>query len=162
MKTLTTFSALVACALFMSSCEKESAQDVGPKTITAEKKGGGGNTATVMNLESVTVEGKLKFKKHVGPYGWPEYTYFGEYAFVKVVDQNGVPVGNATVTGNWGGCFSSTASAVTNNTGVAEVFGASSPSSQCTLTFTVTGVAKSGSQYNPLANVTSSGSKTYN
>jgi PKD repeat protein len=78
-------------------------------------------------------------------------------ATVTVRNQNGALVPNATVTGQWSGLTTGTASKTTGRNGTAAVT-ATRTKSRGTFTFTVTDLTLSGYSYAPLRNVTNSGS----
>lgn len=78
-------------------------------------------------------------------------------ASVRVFDQSGKAVPNATVTGSWSGLTTSTASRTTGRTG-ATTFSSSRTRSLGTFTFTVTGITVTGSSYNSAANIETSDS----
>lgn len=94
--------------------------------------GGGGDPGgdVVASVASVSVSVSTK-----GP--WRNFT-----AAVTVVDQDGNPVANATVSGNWSGAASGSGSATTNGSGVANV--TTKTRSGGSAQFCVTGIAGSG------------------
>ena len=85
-------------------------------------------------------------------------------AWVYIQDELGSPVSGAVVTGDFSGCFILTgAVATTDSAGRAIMQGKvvdCKRQSTCTLTFTVTDVAKEGFHYDPSANVVQSDSIT--
>lgn len=78
-------------------------------------------------------------------------------ATVTVRNQNGALMPNATVTGQWSGLTTGTASKTTGRNGAA-AFASTRTTRRGTFTFTVTGLKLSGYSYAPLRNVTKSGS----
>ncbi|MBL8484974.1 MAG: PKD domain-containing protein [Rhodocyclaceae bacterium] len=81
-------------------------------------------------------------------------------AKVSVVDAKGVAVGSATVSGTWSGVVSGSSSALTNSSGVASSASAWTKT-RGTLTYTVTGIARSGYVYDSTQNAATSVSITY-
>lgn len=83
------------------------------------------------------------------------------WAVVRIRDENGVPVGGATVAGVWSGDFrGGTSSGVTNGCGVANLDGGKiQPKGGGYVTFTVTNVTHAYAQYDPDANVETSDTK---
>ncbi len=77
-------------------------------------------------------------------------------ATVKVTNLSGSPVSGVAVSGKWGGILSANGSGTTDSTGTATI--ASSPlnNKKGTLTFTVTGLGKSGLTYDPTKNLVGS------
>ena len=69
---------------------------------------------------------------------------------VKVVDANGVAVSGATVSGNWSGAKTGTATCLTGTSGTCSVVASSMTGAS--VTFTVTNLVKSGYTYNAAAN----------
>jgi V8-like Glu-specific endopeptidase len=94
--------------------------------------GGGGDPGgdVVASVASVSISVSNK-----GP--WRHFT-----AAVTVVDQDGNPVANATVSGNWSGAVSGSASATTDGSGVANV--TTKTRSSGSAQFCVSGIAGSG------------------
>jgi PKD repeat protein len=78
-------------------------------------------------------------------------------ASVRVFDQSGKAVSNATVTGSWSGLTTSSVSKTTGRTG-ATVFSSTRTKNTGTFTFTVTGITFTGSSYNSASNVETSDS----
>jgi PKD repeat protein len=78
-------------------------------------------------------------------------------ATVTVRNQSGALVSNATVTGQWSGLTTGTASKTTNRSGNA-AFTSSRTKNRGTFTFTVTGITLSGHTYAPTRNVRTSAS----
>jgi PKD repeat protein len=78
-------------------------------------------------------------------------------ATVTVRNQSGALVSNATVTGQWSGLTTGTASKTTNRSGNA-AFTSSRTKNRGTFTFTVTGITLSGHTYVPTRNVRTSAS----
>jgi PKD repeat protein len=78
-------------------------------------------------------------------------------ATVTVRNQNGALMPNATVTGQWSGLTTGTASKTTGRNGAA-AFTSTRTTRRGTFTFTVTGLTLSGYSYAPVRNVTTSGS----
>ena len=80
-------------------------------------------------------------------------------ALVTVLDESSNPVAGVTVSGSFSGCFLTTATGVTNASGVALLVGnIVRCGSHCTVTVVVTGVVKAGMSYNSGANVSSGAS----
>jgi hypothetical protein len=106
---------------------------------------------TVMHVEAIAIQKKDMLGR--GPRPIVE-------AIVWIKDQSGNPVSEATVTGEFSGCFTkANASAKTDTNGQAFVLGGKFIcTGPCTLTFTVTGVAKRGATYDPSANIVTQGS----
>lgn len=86
---------------------------------------------TTASVASVNVTTSTK-----GP--WKHYT-----ATVVIQDQNGNPIGSATVSGNWTGAVSGSASGSTDSSGTASIGGGRARNGG-SATFCVTNVAKSG------------------
>jgi PKD repeat protein len=78
-------------------------------------------------------------------------------ATVTVRNQNGALVPNATVTGQWSGLTTGTASKTTSRSGTA-AFTSARTKTRGTFTFTVTGITLSGYTYAPTRNVRTSAS----
>lgn len=128
-----------------------------PATLTCPASAG-----LVMHVESISV-------------GW---TYAGGVkkrpnVRVRILDQYGVPVTGATVTGDWSGCFSLRGSSgvtgdldlnhdgtiTSDETGWTEITSsrtATCSSNQCYFTFAVVGVAQAGNTYDATQNVETS------
>ncbi len=79
-------------------------------------------------------------------------------AAVKLVDSNGLPVAGATVSGQWSGLVSGSASASTDASGVARFSSANTRASSGNFRFAVTGASRSGYSYAPLTNTETSDS----
>ena len=94
--------------------------------------GGGGDITASVQSNTVTVTKK-------GP-------WFNGTATVRIVDQNGQNVANATVTGTWSGAVSGSASGVTGTNGTVAI---NSPKTRTngTFTFCVTNVSGTGVTY---------------
>lgn len=122
------------------------AATVGAITVSAQPSG------TVMHVDAIAIQKKDMLGR--GPRPLVE-------AIVWIKDQSGInPVSEATVTGDFSGCFTkANASARTDINGMAFVLGGKfTCTGPCTLTFTVTGVAKHGATYDPSAIVVTQGS----
>ena len=78
-------------------------------------------------------------------------------AIITVYGNNGSPRSDVTVTGNWSGLASGTATGVTNRSGKV-TFTSTTNKKSGTFTFTVTNLSTSGYTYNPSLNVVTSGS----
>lgn len=79
-------------------------------------------------------------------------------ASVLVVDQNGNPVGGATVSGTWSGSVSGSQSATTAGDGRASFESDRTRDGSSCFTFTVDGVSLSGATYDPAGNLETSDS----
>jgi aryl-phospho-beta-D-glucosidase BglC (GH1 family) len=98
-------------------------------------------TATTVSVASISIAAVGQGKKR------------GQ-ATVTVVNNCGVPVAGATVTGNFSGTISqSGVSAVTNSSGVAVLQTSASVRGTVTVTFCVSGIVKSGLTYSASSNV---------
>ncbi|MBK7919335.1 MAG: hypothetical protein IPJ94_24335 [Chloroflexi bacterium] len=71
---------------------------------------------------------------------------------IQVVDDAGSPVANATVTGNWSGGTSGSASCSTNGSGLCSVTSNKIGQNKSSVTFTVNNVSHASLTYNPAAN----------
>jgi hypothetical protein len=78
---------------------------------------------------------------------------------VKIVDKTGNPAGSVTVTGKWSGLIRATVTGTTTASG-SVTFTSKSTTKRGSLSFTVTGVAKSGCSYDNSLNVETSDSVT--
>lgn len=74
-------------------------------------------------------------------------------ASVRIVTASGAVVSNATVTGTWSGVVSGNASRTTASNGTAQFTSAATRATTGSFVFTVTGVTRSGYQYQPAQNV---------
>ena len=96
--------------------------------------------ATVLHVSNITVT-------PVSTGGWSTAT-----AAVTVVDGKGATVSGVTVTGNWSGAVTGSASASTGTTGIANV-SSKRYKKAGSVTFTVSNLSKNGYTYNPGLNV---------
>lgn len=80
-------------------------------------------------------------------------------ATIAVVNASGQAVSGATVTGNWSGIVSGTASRTTSSSGTVTLTSASTKNTG-TLTFTVTGITAAGYAYDPTTNTETADSIT--
>jgi hypothetical protein len=132
--------------------------------LTACKKESNGSLLTKTNLEKPHLEeaevsaievhvdtlNVIAFYKctQTNRFGWcKNTTYDKDKAYVTVEDANGNPVSGITVSGDWSGCYKSTASAVTGSNGVAIING-SKCKSGCTVYFKVSNLSATGYSYN--------------
>jgi lysyl endopeptidase len=100
--------------------------------------GGGGGGATTVSIASNVVTVQVQGKQSRG------------VANVRVVDQNGQSVANATVTGTWSGSVSGSASGTTGTDGIATVYSAKTRTGT-SFTFCVTAVSGTGLTWNGTA-----------
>lgn len=82
-------------------------------------------------------------------------------ATVLIADASGKPVSGATVRGSWSGSVSSAGQGVTGTNGTVVITSPTLRRGRGNFTFQVTGVAHSGSTYNPAQNVVTSASIVY-
>ncbi len=106
---------------------------------------------TVQSPATVIYVSDIAMSKVVAPQGT------NAVALVTIKDLTGALKANATVTGNWSGLTTGTSSVKTNSSGQASISSAKTKNSG-TFTFTVTGVALTGSTYDATRNVKTSGS----
>ncbi|MBN1479284.1 PKD domain-containing protein [candidate division KSB1 bacterium] len=133
---------------------------VGTFTVSLTATNGcGSDTETKTNYITVN-EPSQDDKVHVAAIEVTKETFWRwsrGRARVKVVDQNGVAVSGATVTGSWSGAASGSASFDTGSDGWGETAtGYSRTSGE--YTFCVSNISKSGYTYDPAANVATCGS----
>ena len=135
----------------------------GTHTITAEVTDFGGKTGSASisitlgtlitdNMRVSDIEMSLKSR---GP-------WVNAIAKVTIVDESGIPVESATVSGQWGGVTKDKDSGVTNTNGEVSLKSdkVRNPAGGTTFTFTVGDVAKVGWEYNSTANMKTSDSIT--
>lgn len=103
--------------------------------------------STVLHVASITMDWQRAGKNRQG------------IATVKVVDANGAPVANASVTGSWTGACTSTWNSSTGTDGTTKAYSCRAPATT-TVTFCVTSITRSGWSYDPSANVVSCGTIT--
>lgn len=110
----------------------------GSGTVNAEKP----QTGQLMRVESIRI-GFIHNGVLSGRSGGNSHPHAG--ALVKVVDDDGEPVHNATVTGNFSGCFMETGvSSKTGRGGVATLSQRFECEEACSLAFDVIDVSKKG------------------